>query len=89
MKKVFLLITTLFLLFVTENIFAQSNFGRPIVPRSKHQSKNLKRFHNGKRHKRFIPFNKSSRVNHPSVKKDSRRNLRRKYREDKMTMRNY
>lgn len=85
MKKIGLFIILLLFLCPTENVFGQGNFGTPFIPYSKHQRKNLKRFHKGKRHKRYIPFNNRSSVNHPSVTKKSKRILRRKHREDLMT----
>lgn len=89
MKKIGIFVILLLFLCPTESVFGQGNFGKPFIPYSKHQRKNLKKFHKGKRHKRFIPFNKSSRVNHPSVNRSTKKIIRRRYNEDKFTRSNY
>lgn len=89
MKKILLLPIIVFMIFVTENVSGQGNFGKPYFSYSKQQRKNLKKFHKAKRHRRYIPFNNRSKVNHPSVTKESRRILRRRYNEDKFTRSNY
>lgn len=89
MKKIILFLILISSFILSEEVIAQDNFGRPQGTYTKHQRKNLKRFHGGKRHKRFIPFNDRSGVSHPSVRKDAKKNLRRKYREEKLTRSNY
>lgn len=89
MKKIGLFIILFSLLGFTNVSSAQSNFGKTFIYSSKYQKKNLKKFNKVKRHKSFIPFNRRSVVNHPSVTKKSRKILRRRFWENKFTHTDY
>lgn len=85
MKKILLFIILIFL--SSSIVVAQNNFGRPYVPTTKHQKKNLRSFSSGKRHKRYIPFRKRSHVSHPTTTKKTKRILLRRHREQMITVR--
>lgn len=89
MKKLISILILIFSFMMIKDVIAQGNFGRPVTHYSKNQRTNLKRFHKGKRHKRYIPFNKSSRVNHPSVNRQTKRTMKRRYNQDKLTTSKY
>lgn len=84
MKKL-ILVMIVIIGIITNPVFGQQNFGRPYGKYTKHQKKILRSFHSGKRHNRYIPFKKRSYVYDKSVKKDTKKMLRRRYRESIMT----
>lgn len=81
----YIIIILSFILINSSKTTAQTNFGRPYTSYSKNQRKVLRSFHSGKRHKRYIRFKNRSHIYNPTVKKDTKRILKRRYREDIMT----
>jgi hypothetical protein len=83
MKKILL---TLFLIFISTSFtIGQNNFNRSIIVTTKKQKKVLRSFSSGKRHKRYIPFKRRSSVGHPAVNVNTKRILKRRYREQVTT----
>lgn len=84
MKYILIILTIV--LFNSSEINAQHYHNRPFIEYSKHQKKVLRSFHYRKRYNHHVPFNKRGYIYDKSVKKQTKRVLRRRYRENILTV---